>query len=134
MPKSLANTKVNIIHDRDIEETFFVEWTKQGSIAEAQRSLKKLGYVTSGGRPYDPTVISRRAYHWLAFHPHAARKYLSELADLKFADDDFINYWVAKSVMGLKSESEVMTWIREYKVVFDVNADAPIPPDEDISR
>lgn len=134
MTRNIAPTHFAFLSNATTEEACFVEWTRTGSLKEAQKSLTAQGYVTSGNRPLDSSYINKHAYHWLAFHPNAARKYLDELVNLKFADDDWLNYWVIKSMLGLVAESEILSWIREYGVVFDVKNKAAFPPDSDIER
>ena len=131
---NIAPTNYAFLSDSSTEEACFVEWTRLGSLRAAQAALTKLGILTSGGKPLEPSFIYKRAYHWVAFHPNATRKHLDELVGLKFADDDWLNYWVIKSLLGLNTEVEVLSWIREYGVVFDVKNKAPFPPDSDTER
>jgi hypothetical protein len=134
MSKRIAPTNYAFLNSSSTEEACFVEWTKSGSLMAAQRSLTAIGYLTTGGKPLDASFIYKQAYHWVAFHPNAARKHLNDLVGLKFAEDDWLNYWVIKSLLGLTVEAEVLAWIREYGVVFDVKNKAAFPPDKDTER
>jgi len=134
MPKSLNNIELSMIHDADLEEKMFVAWAGTGSLAAAKRTLTNQGYVTTGGKPYEGTQIYQRAYHWLAFHPQSARKYMADLADQHYTDDEWVRWWVSKSLLGLKSEVEAAAWIREYGIVFDITKNFEFPPDTDTLR
>lgn len=133
MPKKL--TSINLTeHDTSVEEVCFVEYAKNGSLTKTKAALTKQGVLTSGGKPLDITVIAKRAYHWLAFHPVKAREYIQQFTKEVYADDDWVNFWATKSLRGLNGDTEVLAWMREYGVEFNVTDPNKILVDLDTLR